>query len=193
VLGVVLQHYVIGDHEGGTAGGIAGAVFGAVLTSALAAGRTKRAEAAARIAPVNVPWPLTVDLARRAFRDAEGGLAWKRADMQAVMAALHERGQAIVSGEVWFVKADGKTVVAALRDVHDRECSWIWNLERDPEEGWKSFVARCAEEARENIANWPEADDIPDGFDGVPHYHLAWKGERGKTEFGHTATGSTPA
>lgn len=190
VVGVVVQRFVIGS-QGATTGGVSGAVLGSVLAAALAASRSRRADEAASAAPVNVPWPLTVDLARRAFRDRENGLAWKRADMQAVIAALLERGQAITGGEVWFVKPDGKTVVAAIRDVHDRECSWTWDLEREPREDWKSFVARCAEEARENIANWPETRDIPEGFDGVPHYHLTWKGERGKTEFGRTATGAS--
>jgi hypothetical protein len=191
-LGVVVQRFVLRDTHGAHLGGLGGAVFGAVLVAALAATRAKQAEEAARTAPVNVPWPLTVDLARRAFRGPDGGLAWKRADMQAVVAALLERNQAITEGEVWFVKPDGKSFVATLRDVYDRECSWTWSLEREPEEGWKSFVARCAEEARENIASWPETRDIPEGFEGQPHYHLIWKGERGRTEFGRKATGAAP-
>src|SRR5262245_8764848 len=78
VLGVVVQHYVLRDTEGGTTGGIAGAIVGALLATLSVMARDRRAEEAARTAPVDVPWPLTVDLARRAFRDRESGLAWKR-------------------------------------------------------------------------------------------------------------------
>jgi hypothetical protein len=194
VVGVIVQRFVIGDADGATAGGLLGAVLGAVGSLGFAGVRERRAEEAARSAPVNVPWPLTVELARRAFREPLGELAWKRADAPAVIAALQERGQAVVEGEVWFVKPDGRHFEASLTDKLGRVCSWTWDCKREPEESWRTFLQRCAEEARENVANWPELEDIPESFEGEPHYHFTWKGERGKTEFDRSSSGSrTPA
>src|SRR5882672_2335586 len=139
VLGVVVQRYVIGDFEGATAGGLMGAIAGALVSAGLSAGSARRAEKAARSAPVNVPWPLTVELARRAFREPLGELAWKRADAPAVIAALQERGQAVVAGEVWFVKPD-RRFEASLTDTLGRVCSWTWDLKREPEESWRAFL-----------------------------------------------------
>src|SRR5262249_54454721 len=63
VLGVVAQRFVIGDQEGATAGGLVGAVLGALASAGLSSVGAQRAEAKARAAPVEVPWPLTVELA----------------------------------------------------------------------------------------------------------------------------------
>jgi hypothetical protein len=189
VAGVLVQRELLDDTSSAAFGGLAGAVFGGFCGVTLSARLARRAAEAARTAAVQVPWPLTVDLARRAFRDPEVGLAWKRADVPGVIAALRERGQAVVSGEVWFVKPDGR-IAASLTDAQGRICSWTWQMEREPDEAWKSFVARCAEEARENVGAWPELEDFAEAEPGEPHYHFRWKGERGRTEFGHTVSGA---
>lgn len=181
VLGVFAERLVHADIESSVFGGVVGAVAGVLLSSVYAARNVRRASEAEAAAPRSVPWPLTAELARKAFREPNGELAWRRGDTGAVIDRLLASDVAIRGGEVWWLKPDGRTFLAAVQDKYGRECQWGWTLEREPGEEWRAFTQRCASEARKDIAKWPELEDLPPKLEGEAVYHLAWTAERGRT------------
>jgi hypothetical protein len=129
-------------------------------------------------------------LLRRAFREANGECAWRRADIDDVVAALLGAGVAILGGEVWWLKPDGRTWYAAVPDETGRVGHWIWETRRTSGETWPAFIQRCAEETRKSAAMWPRPARVLPNLAGEPVYNLTWitEAEFSTGPFGPTLT-----
>ena len=125
----------------------------------------------------DLPWPLTPELVRHAFRESNGEFAWRRADVDHVVAALLDAGAAILGGEVWWLEPDGRTWYACVPQASGIPGHWTWSIDRIAGESWSTYSERCAQEARARVAQWPRADDVAPNLAGEPVYNLTWSAD----------------
>src|SRR6476660_348386 len=89
---------------------------------------------------------LPESITSRAYRAPNGEMAWRRADIPRVVAAIAESGQAILGGEVWGILDDGRYGMIESKDGGWGVWQWDTKL-RGLRESWPAYCRRTADES----------------------------------------------
>ncbi len=83
----------------------------------------------------------------RAYRAANGELAWRREDVAEALAAIADADLATLGGEVWLV-IDDKIHGMIPSDTNEPPGVWPWDTKpRNDTESWSEYCRRTAEES----------------------------------------------
>lgn len=109
---------------------------------------------------------------KSAFRIANGEYAWQRQDIAPAVQALRDANIAILGGELWLV--EGARVMGLLPQHEGPPGVYHWESERNPDEGWQSFVMRSALDTLAAVNAMPREGEIPMPSDARIFYNLTW-------------------
>ncbi len=110
---------------------------------------------------------LRAEFSGRAYRAANGELAWRRADVVDVLEEIAATRQAVLGGEVWAI-VDG-TVHGVIPDRAGNRCVRGWDTGgRRGVEPWDVYCARTAEQSSRTIQAMNVEDEVDESFrDGL--------------------------
>jgi len=113
------------------------------------------------------------DLRERAFRAANGELAWVEGDALGVVNFAEQNGVAVLGGEVWFIGTDG-AVISSVRSRDGVFHVYAWSTCEVENEGLAGFVGRCAQDSRDAITAFRKRAGPAYETAGTPMFNLTF-------------------
>jgi hypothetical protein len=117
------------------------------------------------------------ELEREAFRTATGELGWTREHISLVVDVIRSHGMGILGGELWWIHGQPPLWDLHIPQLVGPPAIYVWAADRLPSESWLDYVERGAADALDHVEKWPNALELPPGFEGRIMCSLAWVSE----------------